>query len=912
MKKFLSVSLSILMILCFVFSATPVYATDGSESNATLSEADQAAVAAGTPFRLNDGDNATYKATFKAAYDLAAAGDTIYLLADATVTEQEIVIDKNLSLKGIGNVTLTNNTDNNKFWISALTATLNVEDINLVIGCGGITVSNGGTLNMKNVTAKALRRAVFKLSNTTGTSTATITDCALSFEGTGQKQNVILLEQAGNHVLNLEGNTTVTRTSALDSWGANGHTSYNNGVICIFYNSTGKSTINVGSNAKIIGKHGAANANTDIPSLIVYMNDSNSGAGTLEVNLEAGSELAFDRINDGMNKNTYFNLLGDTTNVKIVDKGCNFTATADSLKAGVVLPTGTVNAATEGGPLAGYKLGEIALESNEYVNAEATEAATFKAYFNIYIAPGINPALTSQADVDAVKAGKYFRNDNAEGVYFETFGAALSASADGDTIYLLDNASYSEQSLTVNKNITLKGIGDVTLTNTASNKTFWINPLSATLNIEDMNLVIGCGGITVSDGGTLNLKNVEAHGKFRAIFKLSSVTGTATATVTDSTLIFDGSSQQQNAIILESTGTHVLNLEGNTVIERTSALSGWCAYDDGVIAVWYNASNSVNTINVGKNVKIIGKHGADNASKDNTPSLIVYCNGGLSGSNETAAGKLTVNLAEGSTLEFDRANDGKNKNVFINLIGDTSKVTINDNGCIYKANADSLKAGVVLPSCVTDGNGGKPLGFYMNGANPTFALEYVNAEATESVEFTPFFFNADGFKLIDGASIRLEKPYGIRFSAQVSAELYNTLKALDENVEFGMILAPTRKVFDGFNPDEMADRDKAIIVCNKWAVENVDGIYGYHGAIYISDDQLLANADEATFEAKISAMAYVKFTVNGETRIIYTEYDPAVNSVSILDVAQGYYNDTVNGSTENAIVNYIIETCKDN
>ena len=58
-------------------------------------------------------------------------------------------------------------------------------------------------------------------------------------------------------------------------------------------------------------------------------------------------------------------------------------------------------------------------------------------------------------------------------------------------------------------------------------------------------------------------------------------------------------------------------------------------------------------------------------------------------------------------------------------------------------------------------------------------------------------------------------------------------------------------------------------------------------------------------------MAYVKFTVNGETRIIYTTYDETVNSRSILDVATAYYQDTVNGSTQNELVNYIIAVCDD-
>jgi hypothetical protein len=464
--------------------------------------------------------------------------------------------------------------------------------------------------------------------------------------------------------------------------------------------------------------------------------------------------------------------------------------------------------------------------------------------------------------------------------------------------------------MVVDKDLTLKGIGDVKITATTANKYYWIKSLTATLNIENITLDIASGGITITNGGNLNMTNVHAEAKFRPVFKISNTEGLSTATIKDSTVAMTATTQQQSAIILEGAGEHVLNLEGNTVVKRTSALSGWMPYDDAVIAVWYNAADSINTINIGEGVTLLGQHGADSnaATKVNTPSCIVYCNDLAVGK---AAGKLTVNLAAGSKMEFDRINDGQNKNVFINLLGDTKNVTINDNGCIFKAGKDALAAGVVLPTCVSDGNGGSALGFNVSNDTMTFAEECVKADATEALEFTAFFFDAEGFKLLDGASIRLEKPYGIRFTAQVSSELYETLKALDPNVEFGMILAPTRKVFNGFQPDEMAARDKAVIKCEKWAVENVNGIYAYTGAIYLADDALLANADEATFEAKISAMAYVKFTVNGETRIIYTTYDETVNSRSILDVATAYCQDTVNGSTQNAIVNYIIAVCDD-
>ncbi|MBQ8849394.1 MAG: hypothetical protein IJ011_03555 [Clostridia bacterium] len=906
MKKLISLGLSLLMVLVFVCSALPVYATEAGNAS-VLSDADKAAVEAGTPFRLGD----AYYASFEAALEAAEADSTVYLLADATTSSvATISVNKNITLKGIGDVTITNTATSNKYWLNSVTANLTIEDITLDIGCGGIVVGNNGNINMTNVTAVAKARPLLKLSNTEGTSTATITDSELSFEGTSQKQSVVTLEKAGKHVLNLEGNTTLTRTSACDTWGANDHVSYNNSVICIFY-ANGESTVNVGSNVKIIGKHGAAstNAKNDIPSLLVYMNDNSSSAGKLTVNLAAGSELAFDRINDGKNKNTYFNLLGDTSNVTINDLGCKYTANADALTAGVVLPTVITNG--EGGALLGYKMGETAIEGNEYTNAEATAAATFTATFAEPIPeepePEVptNPELSDE-DNAAVAAGTPFRLNDT---YYATFEAALEAAEADSTIYMLADVSTATQSIAIAKNITLKGVGDVTLTHTASNNSYWISSVTATLTIEDMNFVIGCGGITVSDNGNINMTSVNADAKRRPMLKVSNKTGTSTATITDSNISFTGTAQLQNCIILEQTGNHVLNLVGKTTVSRTSALADWNAYNDGVIAVWYSIGEGKSTINLGENATILAQHGAENVKVANIPSCIVYCNDGLAGG--VGAGTLELNLAKGSKMEFDRINDGENKNVFINLMGDTKNVTVNDSGCIYKANKDSLVAGVVLPTCVSDGKGGAALGFNVNGDGVTFAEEYVKADATEAAEFTAFFFDADGFKLIDGASIRLEKPYGIRFSVEVSAELYTTLKALDPNVEFGMILAPTRKVFDGFKPDEMADRDKAVIKCENWAVENVNGIYGYNGAIYISDDQLLKTADEATFEAKISALAYVTFTVNGETRTIYTTYDETVNSRSILDVAQSYYNDTVNGSTENAIINYIIATCDD-
>ena len=90
MKKFASFLLAALLVIM----TFPMIMTGASA--AELSAADQAAVAAGTPFKVGD----AYFANMPAALDAAAEGDTIYQLADYAVPARE-----NWSMKG-KNITL--------------------------------------------------------------------------------------------------------------------------------------------------------------------------------------------------------------------------------------------------------------------------------------------------------------------------------------------------------------------------------------------------------------------------------------------------------------------------------------------------------------------------------------------------------------------------------------------------------------------------------------------------------------------------------------------------------------------------------------------------------------------------------------------------------------------------------------
>ena len=113
-----------------------------------------------------------------------------------------------------------------------------------------------------------------------------------------------------------------------------------------------------------------------------------------------------------------------------------------------------------------------------------------------------------------------------------------------------------------------------------------------------------------------------------------------------------------------------------------------------------------------------------------------------------------------------------------------------------------------------------------------------------------------------------------------------------------MIVAPTKKVFGGFDVSGMVETDYVRVPVHQWAEETADGARQYRVAMYAIPET------KEGFTTALSAMAY--FTVHfadGSEHTIYTVYNQEVNSRSLYDVAKAAYAD---GMTDNAVINRIL------
>ena len=143
-----------------------------------------------------------------------------------------------------------------------------------------------------------------------------------------------------------------------------------------------------------------------------------------------------------------------------------------------------------------------------------------------------------------------------------------------------------------------------------------------------------------------------------------------------------------------------------------------------------------------------------------------------------------------------------------------------------------------------------------------------------------------GFGLLDGASIRISEPSGLRFTAVLGADY---LASLNGNVSYGIIIAPTDYVkaageftIEALEGLTVTGGSKYKVIPAEYCSNNpeVDGYYEFSA--------VLAPIQATNYDRAFSAIAYV----NVDGTYYYSEYDEDLNSRSIEEVAQAAYKDT--------------------
>ena len=306
----------------------------------------------------------------------------------------------------------------------------------------------------------------------------------------------------------------------------------------------------------------------------------------------------------------------------------------------------------------------------------------------------------------------------------------------------------------------------------------------------------------------------------------------------------------------------------DTTITHNAGRAGWNA---NALVLCVN-DNTKCTVNVkGASNLIVAPNFAWDASElspgsiSNDVSSMFYA--------RTGAPELTVNLSANDDGDLptlfmnildNGANDTRTLNKFV-VQENSAKVTLNDAGATYKATAFAATKGIYLPASdvpyyATTGE------IATAGSAWTTSVE----DNTADVEFIPV---SRMFDTLDGASLRLSNPSGIRFESEID----DRLLAVD-GVTFGMLLAPTAAL--------TADTFTVDYVTENGYINHVAGDNPYYKENGEDTKSILRAAltgipvDNASVNTKLSARAYIMI---GED-IYYAAYDDN-NSRSMYDVA---------------------------
>ncbi len=134
--------------------------------------------------------------------------------------------------------------------------------------------------------------------------------------------------------------------------------------------------------------------------------------------------------------------------------------------------------------------------------------------------------------------------------------------------------------------------------------------------------------------------------------------------------------------------------------------------------------------------------------------------------------------------------------------------------------------------------------------------------------------------LINGASVRLDNPTGIRFTGSITKEYYNELSK-DGKVTLGVLIAPT----DYIHSNQVMFTKEAFDAAGVQYL-TIDGTLREEATHY-KVNCAMVNMNEGNYERNFSARLYV--AVDGEI-VAYSAYSHANNSRSIAEVAERAYN----------------------
>ncbi len=790
-----------------------------------------------------------YYDDFLEAINAAEAGSTITMTKDVTVAcdvMNKFAFTKSLTVDG-GGYTLAFTCAANIFPIVVNNDSAVVEFTNFknIKSDGGIFAVTTGTLKLTDLTATGKGRATAKTQVDGGTSNIIVENATLTFDSSAAASETTMIVTGSN------ANDTITlKNGAVIEKTNKANNAANAAAAAIYFmnnNSTQKLIMESGS--KIIGKH-ASGGNTTA-SII-----GNVGTGTnVTVQIASGAYL----INESSN----------TANLNFICNSSEKNLTLTAPDGAFLVKSGLTPTILD------YQGG--ANDGGNVYNFTKLASSAVSGY----------DAYKMTVDPTSVKYFE-FTNDSGAAVKTGSLASAIAGAKSGSTIKLLSDYLCTESGLAFP--------GGKTLTLNLQKHSLFVDVDAYFFSTVSGNFTIKNGtlelrrGLSIVNGGVLTFDSVTANviptaAGARPLVKLSG--DSSGNTVSTTKLVVRDSALKTTAtgealILVEHFTKGTIELIGNTTVSHEGTLNG-NNQNNGVICV-QNGGNL--NLGVGNSATIRAAHKAAASDVAERASSCIA---------DQTKGDIEITFYNGATLYLDREASLADS-MFYNTMNAEGTFVINNNGVNYTMSAVVAKAGVTLPAAER--------GYIYNGEvfNGT---EFVDENATTAVTVNEIILRVGEIKMEKGAAIRTVLPFGLNFAATVSKEFYAQIKDTDPNAKFGFVIATTRKGGNlGMNVEEMNKQDY-IIVEPANIVENEDGSIFFDKTVYIGEDSFIASADKTGFKTAISARAYV--VINGET--YYADYNQTDNSRSIYDVAKAYYEDTVNGSTTNLVINHILETC---
>ena len=159
----------------------------------------------------------------------------------------------------------------------------------------------------------------------------------------------------------------------------------------------------------------------------------------------------------------------------------------------------------------------------------------------------------------------------------------------------------------------------------------------------------------------------------------------------------------------------------------------------------------------------------------------------------------------------------------------------------------------------------------------------------------------------EGASIRTDAPYGIRFYTKVNTESYERMMAKEEikSITFGMVVTSEEVFFSNSFFDSYSSYTNGVeYVAKEFTIDQIEEDGTFSVSAYIKGDPMTDKNGADALKTTYSACSYYKVEyTDGSSAYIFSDFDATESARSFYDVAKAYKEANL---PDNALINGIV------